>query len=424
MLVEVNDVRNVVLCRPDADSLSDDIISELQNRFRLVILTSEADEPAWRRRDLRNASLLLWNVTYMLAIPGNIRAALDMVGGEPHETLFATEVAEELEDAIPTRLGSVLVGHLEGDVYPDLVVTAYSDLARLDTRAGHRTGYLGELACTTIGGGAFEGVTGVLIQRGFVRSADIAGSASVIVLGRYFPMRRDLRAEKHQPSRRILELKKENKHGFLYLNALVPALEIVNERRPIDLLTRVPPRGGTDNLGELLRQAASRSDARKGTTLARLVELGVIGKTRDYDPQKHIGNFENRALNVDGAFRVDSDLAGKHIVLFDDLITSEHTAAECSRALLNAGATHVTILALGFNQGIVSGIPKEVPCTNETCDGHLVMRFNAQNHGAFWGCSQFHAGCREPAVSWLQGLHRLNALNTRGDIRDEYDIEF
>lgn len=56
----------------------------------------------------------------------------------------------------------------------------------------------------------------------------------------------------------------------------------------------------------------------------------------------------DRALNVQGAFRVAKEdrarIAGRRVLLLDDVLTSGATADTCSRALLRAGARHVDVL--------------------------------------------------------------------------------
>jgi len=55
-----------------------------------------------------------------------------------------------------------------------------------------------------------------------------------------------------------------------------------------------------------------------------------------------------RAVNVQGAFRVPAegkaDVAGRRLVLIDDVLTSGATSDSCARALLRAGAKSVDVL--------------------------------------------------------------------------------
>ena len=55
-----------------------------------------------------------------------------------------------------------------------------------------------------------------------------------------------------------------------------------------------------------------------------------------------------RAANIQGAFRVPAEskaaIAGRRLVLVDDVLTSGATAEGCARALLRAGAANVDVL--------------------------------------------------------------------------------
>ena len=55
-----------------------------------------------------------------------------------------------------------------------------------------------------------------------------------------------------------------------------------------------------------------------------------------------------RAANVQGAFRVPpegkAEVAGRRLVLVDDVLTSGATVEGCAKALLRAGARNVDVL--------------------------------------------------------------------------------
>lgn len=61
-----------------------------------------------------------------------------------------------------------------------------------------------------------------------------------------------------------------------------------------------------------------------------------------------------RRLNVRGAFRVSdpASLAGKHLLVIDDILTTGATARACARALQNAGAESVWVATLARAQRI------------------------------------------------------------------------
>lgn len=77
-------------------------------------------------------------------------------------------------------------------------------------------------------------------------------------------------------------------------------------------------------------------------------ELGMepvrmLKKIRHNRPQSHIDGQARRKANVLGVYQViaPEKVAGKRILLLDDIITTGATAGECARVLLTAGAKEV-----------------------------------------------------------------------------------
>lgn len=79
------------------------------------------------------------------------------------------------------------------------------------------------------------------------------------------------------------------------------------------------------------------------------VERGAIAKTRATAPQSSLGRDE-RVRNVSGAiWPVDGDaLAGRRVVLVDDLVTTGATAAACAVAAWSAGAREVRVVCVAL----------------------------------------------------------------------------
>jgi ComF family protein len=78
-----------------------------------------------------------------------------------------------------------------------------------------------------------------------------------------------------------------------------------------------------------------------------VVTHGALKRVKATPQQVGLGKSE-RAENVQGAFRVPAEgkaeVAGRKLVLIDDVLTSGATAEGCARALLRGGAASVDVL--------------------------------------------------------------------------------
>lgn len=76
--------------------------------------------------------------------------------------------------------------------------------------------------------------------------------------------------------------------------------------------------------------------------------LPAIKKIRNNPAQSGIQGAAQRKANVNGVYRVRnaSAIAGKRILLIDDVVTTGATASECARILLTAGAKEVYLAAI------------------------------------------------------------------------------
>lgn len=88
--------------------------------------------------------------------------------------------------------------------------------------------------------------------------------------------------------------------------------------------------------------------------LAREVATGldlpleeVLVRTRNTRQQARLNEID-RLHNLDGAFTVSGDIAGKRVLLVDDVCTTGATANVCAEALLRGGASAVLLVCFAL----------------------------------------------------------------------------
>lgn len=139
----------------------------------------------------------------------------------------------------------------------------------------------------------------------------------------------------------LLRYKFYNARSFASAYGRLLALKI-QQRNPdgFDVLTWVPVsplrkfRRGYDQV-ELLARAVGKE--------LGMTPVPTLKKIRHNRPQSGISGMEKRRANVLGAYReiAREEIAGKRILLLDDILTTGSTAGECARVLLTAGAEEV-----------------------------------------------------------------------------------
>lgn len=117
--------------------------------------------------------------------------------------------------------------------------------------------------------------------------------------------------------------------------ALPPSAAIVS----VPLARRRRIERGYDQAGLLADEVAAAA----GRSRDRL--RGALRRVRETRPQVGRGRAE-RMRNVKGAFRAEGPVAGREVVLVDDVVTTGATADAAARALLEAGAARVAVVAL------------------------------------------------------------------------------
>ena len=138
----------------------------------------------------------------------------------------------------------------------------------------------------------------------------------------------------------ILRYKFRGSRSYSQSYGRLLAMKLLQEDISFDILTWAPIsrrrkwRRGYDQV-ELIAKAVAK-------------ELGVppvstLKKTRHNRPQSKLNDAAARRANVLGVYRVTDHetVAGKRILLLDDILTTGATVSECARTLLTAGAKEV-----------------------------------------------------------------------------------
>ncbi len=140
--------------------------------------------------------------------------------------------------------------------------------------------------------------------------------------------------------RSILGYKFQGKQHYADCYGRMLAMAVQRQELEFDILTWIPispkrlKKRGFDQvqlLGEKL-----------GGELG-MEPVSLLQKIHDNPPQSHISGRPQRRANVLGVYQCAQPeaVAGKRILLLDDIITTGATAGECARVLLTAGAKEV-----------------------------------------------------------------------------------
>jgi glutamine phosphoribosylpyrophosphate amidotransferase len=83
--------------------------------------------------------------------------------------------------------------------------------------------------------------------------------------------------------------------------------------------------------------------ARDVAARLNLPYVDALERTRNTRQQARLDDHARR-VNLRGAFQVSQSVAGRRIILVDDVCTTGSTARECAKALKSAGAERVYLL--------------------------------------------------------------------------------
>jgi ComF family protein len=104
------------------------------------------------------------------------------------------------------------------------------------------------------------------------------------------------------------------------------------------------------NQAEQISRVVTRKLRQRGWEVEQ--EYGLLERRRATRSQTEL-NYKQRRANLRGVFTLAGkhrDLAGKNILLIDDIVTTSTTARECAKVLRRAGAASVWMAAVARTQ--------------------------------------------------------------------------
>lgn len=215
-------------------------------------------------------------------------------------------------------------------------------------------------------------------------------------LGRYFSQKGAVTSwlhERHALSREIQ--RKEDEDSFEipahWYDLLVHAIRygaafVFEQQSRFDVVTIIPSKQGKEpRLERLIDGIAQRmqSDATRPEFIPDAFFFVPDAQSQKYLPRNERSFEANRALQPTG--RV-SALAGKRVLVIDDVTTTGSTLTRARALALSAGAKSVYGLALAKT---VSIMEDERPCPQ--CGRSMRVKRNSRTGDHFWGCSGFNS---------------------------------
>ena len=423
MFIDLNNLKGIIIdldSFPEGEDLNWNEVEESVE----ILFFSAADTARLDKIAIRNPRLKTYHgaPTSIFAKKKVLMEILSNLGLPSYDVAFLSSdyenlvIIQELPIATIQYAPDDLIAYDEVGKLADFQISSIADLKAIIQRT--TGGYFAEALSVIFNRGSrLEFQTGGVI----VTAKDYQGfRCDVVSGGRYFNTN-DVRFPYHQLSQRILQNKRlATRQDDVFRTIYRDLIRFINENiQAVDGITRIPPRpsDGDDRFRPIVDSICMSNQQYQN-------HCSHLKCIKDYPSQKGL-NEQERQANILGAFVADPIFAGKHVVLIDDVISTGATAFEAAKMLYQSGASRVTILVLAINQ-LTNNIRrhhyKPLLCG---CGGQFRMRFNSQNHSAFFGCSGYPT-CRA-TLNYFEGLERHNIENeiiADEDIGELNDWEF
>lgn len=421
MFINVNELKGLLIDISSFDVTTDNEWCELSNLIPCAFIYDKLDEPRIRklREKTSNSSVFIKSKDYFF-IPyfPEIREALRILNISRCNVAYVTSKMPRIRGVLNCgeQVGTILVSsQLEIDFsytgyIPDFVLPNIDSIKNV--LRGEVKGYVAEVVLTRLGNKS-------LSDRGYAikTNLEVDGKKCLVLGGgRYYEIPH-VNRKVHQFSHRLYKSKRDESQNEFFVGLLSGMLKYIDsDYKKVHGVTRVPPRPNErDRLGPIVKDSCKVVGLRDMTDCLICIET--------YPPQKGL-NHVARTENVKGKFLVNGDVYGKHIVLVDDVLTTGATVKECTKMLLEQGASDVTIVVFGINQFKPEwGSNYIFKCLDyPKCDGEMVLRINSRDQSAFFGCSNYKKGCRKK-LSYEDGWEMFNRIVSKNYDAFLMDIE-
>lgn len=372
-----SEVRNVVF---DIKSLKkfysniefNELINTINRRYNVYILGLCPEF------EIYNKSIVV-NSYFSFENQADIQKFLEESGIEHYNTIVITAIPETIKQVTRNNLSSVgLIAEKEDyrsfDIryMPDQIWTT-SQMKDILLHNGFDISYFESIGLNSPSPMKFVNFHVFTDQLTYAFDSNI--NVDLIYAGRYFRFN-DPRAYAHRLTQLLLHLKKNKPYAISAIgNSMNYILDILNqEGLDFDIITVVPSRPNTVNrLGNVLNSNLKREYLSKR-------KLNLLYTKKNYESQKKITTFAEKANNVKDVFGYKEKIKG-HVLLIDDIFTSGATALECARMLYEAGASKVTILPFAITQSSTAEI--RLPLIKEENEAYKLL-FRTSDSQPFW----------------------------------------
>lgn len=320
--------------------------------------------------------------------------------------LKATEIAylskniQFLQNAMEFLGGTIwitdrTINYEEASNAPDVIVKSIDVLQRFLSNGGE--GFYGEVLVFPE-----KNKRGVIVPVKFQVDDMIF---PLYMLGRYFGYAHYMN-QLHPYSSAIYLNKKEGGRSYGAFNDVFAviyrnALKRIMENRNVDAICSVPPKPQKENrFAEIVHKICEELDVDDISEQLKCI--------KEYPPQKNLSQQE-REINIKGVFQCTTDLAGKNIVILDDVVSTGATLRECIRELKKAGAANIYIVVLAINQ--IKGVywsSNEAGVKCPLCSSRMRLLINSRQKSFFYSCAHCNATI-DFAAGRLVLCHVVNA---------------